>query len=145
MIVMANRHSRLSAVLLVALIFACFVAATILQMQRDYAHTLAMGARYTEAQAQVLAQETGQSLDRFALLGIAYVDAVDGTSAGQIIQSAESGRVLNIAVADADGNFVTAMKGRPLAAARLSEQSLERALLDRSIVAFPIRPSVPRP
>jgi hypothetical protein len=33
---LVNRNVRLSAALLVILIFACFVAATALQMQRDY-------------------------------------------------------------------------------------------------------------
>jgi len=132
----ANRNVRLSAALLVILIFACFVAATALQMQRDYSHTLAMGASYAEAQAQVLANETGRTLDRMAALGIAYVNAVDDTSAAQIIQSGESNRILNIALADADGNFVSAMMGRPLAAERLSEQSLANALTSRTIQPY---------
>jgi signal transduction histidine kinase len=132
----ANRNVRLSAALLVILIFACFVAATALQMQRDYSHALAMGASYAEAQAQVLANETARTLDRMAALSSAYVNAVDNTSAAQIIQSGESDRILNIALADADGNFVSSMMGRPLAAERLSEQSLAKALAGRTIEPY---------
>ncbi len=129
----ATRNVRLATALLVLLILACFVAATALQVQRDYSHTLAMGASYADAQAQVLAGEAGRTLDRLAALGAAYVNAVDDSSAAQIIQSTESDRVLNIALADADGNFVSAMMGRPLAAGRLSEQLLADAQAGRLI------------
>ncbi len=127
---------RLTAALLVLLIFACFMAATALQMQRDYSHTLAMGASYADSQAQVLAGEAGRTLDRLAALGVAYVNAVDDSSAAQIIQSAESDRILNIALVDADGNFVSAMMGRPLAAGRLSEQLLADVQAGRMIEPY---------
>ncbi len=132
----ATRNVRLATALLVLLILACFVAATALQVQRDYSHTLAMGASYADAQAQVLAGEAGRTLDRLAALGAAYVNAVDDSSAAQIIQSTESDRVLNIALADADGNFVSAMMGRPPAAGRLSEQLLADAQAGRLIEPY---------
>jgi hypothetical protein len=124
---------RLTAILSVVLIVACFVAATTIQMRRDYAHTLAMGETYAEAQATVLAGETGRALDRLANLAIAYVNAVDGSSAADVILSSYSDRILNVALADADGNFISAMIGRPLAAAPLSEELLMDAQLGRSI------------
>lgn len=129
----AVRNMRVTAMLSVLLIFACFAAATSLQMRRDYTHALAMGSAYAEAQARVLADQTGRTLDRLAALGMAYVNAVDGASAAQLIQSSEGERILNIALADADGNFVHAMVGRPLAAQPLSEQTLALAEAGRVI------------
>jgi hypothetical protein len=116
--------------------FGCFAAATILQMRRDYANALALAASYADAQAQVLASETGRTLDRLAALGIAYVNAVDGPSAANVILAADAQRILNIALADADGNFIAAMMGRPLAAHPLSEPSLARLQLGRSIEPY---------
>ena len=129
----AGRNVRLTAVLSVLLIFACFAAATMLQMRRDYANALRMAEAYSNAQAQVLASDTGRTLDRLASLGAAFVNAIEGASAAAVIEQAESDRVLNIALADADGNFVSAMKGRPLAAEPLGEEVLARAQAGRAV------------
>ena len=132
----ASRNLRFTAVISVVLIVACFAAATILQMRRDYAHSLAMGATYAEAQAGVLADETGRHLDRLASLATAYVNAVDGNSAAEVILSSHSDRVLNIGLADADGNFIGAMIGRPLAAEPLSEEMLMEVQEGRTIQPY---------
>jgi hypothetical protein len=99
----AAKNVRLTAIFSVVLIVACFAAATTIQMRRDYAHTLAMAETYAEAEASVLAGEAGSALDRLENLAIAYVNAVDGGSAADVILSSYSDRVLNIGLAVGTG------------------------------------------
>lgn len=124
---MAGRNVRLTAILSVLLICACFAAAILIQMRRDTTHALAMAEAYTTADADSLAFETGRALNRLAALGTAYINAVDAASAAQMVEGADADRVINIALADADGRFITAMKGQPLLAEMLSEQVLAQA------------------
>ena len=132
----ATTHVRLTAVVSVLLIFACFAAATALQMRRDYAHALALAESFASSQSIALAGETGRTLDRIAALGTAYIGAIDESSAAQIVTGAESDRVLNIALADADGHIVSAMQGQPLAAKAVPAAALARGLSGRSIETY---------
>lgn len=118
--VLANRNQRFTIVVCVGAICGCFAAATGLKMIADYNSAIATAEDYARAQAGELAAETGRALDRLAALGVGYINAVDERSAASVI-AAESERVLNIAVADAEGRVISAMRGsvtraRPLAA-----------------------------
>ena len=106
-------------------------------MRRDYAHALAMAEAYTAAQADALAGETG-----------AHAGPAGGRkrrlcrrrrrnqSAAGIVDASDGGRILNVALADADGHFVLTMKGQALAARALPEPVLERAQLGHAVEAF---------
>jgi len=117
----SGRNFRLSAAILVGLMFASFAAATLLQMRRDYTEALVLASQYAAADAAVLADNTGDVLGRLAALGAAYVNAVDRDGAETLVLSTEADRILNIALTDAEGRFISAMRGRPLAAAMLPE------------------------
>jgi hypothetical protein len=132
----AQRHVRLTTVLSVLVICGCFAAATALQMRRDYAHAVRLAELYTAAQAQVLATQTGEMLDRLAALGAAYSSVADAAGAAYVIQAAEDGRVLNIATADRTGQFIGALKGDVGVAGGLPSAALNRLQLGRSVVPY---------
>jgi signal transduction histidine kinase len=120
----------------VLLICSCFAAATALQMHRDYTHALALAESFSAAQAASVAGETAKTLDRLSALGIAYVNAIDEQSAAQVVSGSEPDRVLNIALADATGRIVSALKGNPLTAKPIAAASLKRAFARRSIETY---------
>ena len=109
----AGRNVRLTAVISVFAMSACFAAATALDMRRDYAQALSMAGAFAQEQARTLASETAQQLDRLAALGHAYSQATDSAETARIIKSTHSDLFLNIALADADGHFIAAIDGRP--------------------------------
>jgi len=132
----STRNVRRTVILTVLLVCTCFAAATLLQMRRDYAHALSMAESYTQAQSAVLASETGRTLDRLAALGIAYTAAVDERSAQSMVQASDGTRIMNIALADADGRFIGAMKGQPLQALPLPLLVVERADVSPTVTGF---------
>ena len=141
-----RRHVRLTAILSLLVICACFAAATVLQMRRDYAHDVALAGSYAAAEAQMLAGETARTLERLAALGAAFSEIADKTGAGYLIEAAEAGRVLNVAVAEGSGSFAAAMKGdmrgaRPLPLAligRLARGPLVQPFADPAIGSSPL-------
>jgi len=132
----ATHHVRLTIIVAIFLVAISFGAASALQMQRDRAHALQMAESFVGAQARTFAEQTAITLDRLGAIGRAYVEAVDARTAGALIATSESDRILNIALADADGRFVAAMRGDVLSAAPLPEILLERAQIGRTVIGF---------
>jgi hypothetical protein len=126
LIAATRRHVRLTIALSFLIICACFAAATLLQMRRDYDHALALAAGFTSAQAEVQASEAAQKLERLAAMGTAYMDVLDGFGAGYVIEASEGMRLLNIALTNREGRFVRAMRGEADVAAPLSAEILQR-------------------
>jgi hypothetical protein len=133
---MARQHSRVTTILSIVLICACFASATLLQMRRDYQHRLTLADAYTRAQAQTLAGHTARSLQRLAMLGVTYVRVADGFSAAQMVRAAEGDRVLNIALTDLEGRFVTAMQGDAGAATPLPPEVMHH--IQRAPLVMPL-------
>ena len=131
-----GRHVRLTALLSVLGMSACFAAATALEMQRDYVHALAMAEAYTQDQARTLGGQTARELDRLAALGNAYAEASDGVAAAPLVRAADSDHVLNIALAGIDGRYLAAMNGRTAAARPLTDLVLGAARQGRLVFPY---------
>lgn len=131
----ANRDMRRTIVLCIAVICACFMGAVALLMWRSYSDAFGDAEGYARAQAAALAADTGRQLDRMEALSIAYLNAVDEPSARGVL-AAESGRLLNIALADASGHFISAMHGQALAAQPLPAAAVQRAMHGRVAGAY---------
>jgi hypothetical protein len=126
MIAWSRHNVRVTIAATFLVICACFAAATMLQMRRDYNHALAQAGAFVSAQAQVQANEAEKELNRLAAAGAAYMSILDGFGAGYVIESAEGTRVLNIALANREGRFVRVMKGEADSATPLSPAVLRR-------------------
>jgi signal transduction histidine kinase len=131
----ARGNRRLTIIVSVSAICACFAAAAALQMQRDYAAALADAEFNARIQAEELAAETGHSLDKLAALGAGYLSAVDEQSAASVL-AAESDRVINVALADAGGRFIAALRGSALGAHPLPAAAVAQALRTRTAGAY---------
>jgi signal transduction histidine kinase len=122
---LANRNMRNTIAVSVGATCGCFFAAALLQMIGDYQAALATAEDYARTHAQERAAENGRALDRLAALGVGYVNAVDERSAATVV-AAEADRVLNVALADANGRFISALHGsivraRPISPALLAQ------------------------
>jgi hypothetical protein len=121
-----RRHLRLTIAVSLLIICTCFAAATVLPMRRDYNHALALAAGFTTARAEVQASEVAAELTRLAAMGTAYMSVLDAAGAGHVIETTEGARLPNIALANAEGRFIRAMKGEAGAAAPLSADLLQK-------------------
>lgn len=120
-----RRHIRLIASFFVAVMVASIAAAAALQLGREYGHAIAVAEAYTGANAEILASNTARDLDRLRHLGTAFVGSKNAGVAREVVESGESARVLNIALADENGAFLASMRGDPAAAAPLSRETLQ--------------------
>jgi hypothetical protein len=96
------RDSRYTIPICIILICGCFAAAALLQMRLDRAHALAEAAKFERQRTAALAVTTGETLDRYARLGLVFA------AAPQQYRSADLGRaepaIRDIAVWAADGS-----------------------------------------
>ena len=95
------RDIRFTVPICIILICGSFAAAALLQMRLDRSHALAQAEGFERARAADIARVTGQSLERYARLGMVFADSP------QQYRSADLGRaepaIRDIAVWRADG------------------------------------------
>jgi signal transduction histidine kinase len=133
--VLANRNRKMTIALTIGTASGCLAAAAVLQATFDYNSALGAGEHHARVQAAELAAESARTLDRLAALGIGYVNAVDERSAATVM-AGETGRVINIAVADANGRLVAAMHGSAMRAKPLPRTLVAEAQRGRAVARY---------
>ncbi|HEX3810063.1 MAG TPA: HAMP domain-containing sensor histidine kinase [Rhizomicrobium sp.] len=107
----ATRNIRLTVVLAVVLICGSFASAAVLQIRFDRTRAETQ-ARVLEARhAQLLAESTGLTLNRYAALAAAFANAPESAATASALAAAGKPGLHNVAVLNMRGTVMSALNG----------------------------------
>ncbi len=129
----AARNVRWTVLISILLIFGSFICAAVLQMRMDRMHALDQAASIEARRAQELASDFSSTLDRYAALGAAFLNAQMNVETSAALSEAGGPALQNIAVLDGAGQFLFEMKRAPKDILPLPHATLTGALAGRTV------------
>ncbi len=133
----ATRNIRMTVVVSLVLICGSFASAAAIQLRLDRGRALDLAGQFETRRAQDIAADLSTTLDHYAALGSAFVNATGSAEASAALSDAGGKALRNIVLLDQDGILLSQMKGAPDGLLPLSAGVLAAARSGRTVTATP--------